>query len=275
MIQPGDLIYTHKGILPPAIVKVVGLILIPLVVVGAIAIAIAAVYTKEWWVLLLALGFFCIGLLPILAMNSVEIWISDDQLIYRENPFNFFPAKAIPVFSVKNIQIEPHLLGHGQTSYFIQIHRLDGSKIALSHTRSRQKAEEIGQIIRDNLPGTKAFDQGKALLDEEKYFEAIRVFDHAIIENPHHAGAYLLRGLAKLRLGELQRSLTDMDASIELDDQNAAAYMQRIFLHYELGMWEKALADLERHITLMPSVQNHPKVQSLMKDLKQKIGSSH
>jgi tetratricopeptide (TPR) repeat protein len=271
MIPSGKLIYTHKGIFSPPIVKIIGIVFIPLVIVGAIAIAFAAFNTKEWWVLLMALGFFLVGLLPIFAMNSVELWITGDKLVYKESPFNAFPAKPIPIYSIKDVQIQP-FISHGQTLYHIQIYRIDGSQTFFSSNRSRQKAEEIVEIIRDNLPSVRAFEQGKSLVEEEKYLEAIKAFDRSINENPNHAGAYFSRGFVKWRLGEPKRALADIDTAIELDNQNATAYMQRSFLHYELGLWDKALSDLERHIALVPAVKNHPKVQSLMKELKEKLG---
>lgn len=75
---PGIRSYTHKGIFSPPIVKIIGIVFIPLVIVGAIAIAFAAFNTKEWWVLLMALGFFLVsnsnyGIYPS-RMGSISSW---------------------------------------------------------------------------------------------------------------------------------------------------------------------------------------------------------
>ena len=63
-----------------------------------------------------------------------------------------------------------------------------------------------------------AFSQGE-------YENAIRSLDSAIIHNPKYASAYNNRGLAKVRIGQTEEGLADIEKAKSLDGSNAFIYL--------------------------------------------------
>lgn len=271
MLQSDKLIYTNRGLLPPTFVRILGLILIPLGILAAGFFVFAAVYTKEWWVALLSVAVVILFMMPIAAMNTIEVWLKNDTLVYKEYPFDLFPAKPIPLHSIQDVYVERERI-RTQTVYFITVQHFDRSVTNFGSGRSRGKIAEVVESIRQNLPGVQLFQQAMSFMDDANYFEAIRLFTNILAENPQNADAWYFMGMAKWQTGEPKRALGDFDKCIELDSQNAVAYMQRALLHDELGLWEQALTDLEAHIELLPGVADHPKVRKMKEELRQKVG---
>jgi Flp pilus assembly protein TadD len=64
------------------------------------------------------------------------------------------------------------------------------------------------------------------------------------------------RGLAWIRLGELDRALNDTDEALALAPDDAVAYNNRGFIYLEQGNLEQAEADLRRAIAIDPTLPN-------------------
>jgi len=69
--------------------------------------------------------------------------------------------------------------------------------------------------------------QGRKLLQDEHYAEAIEQFTEALKLNPSHALAYNGRGWAHFRLKQYAEAISDFDRAIELNPSYANAYLNR------------------------------------------------
>lgn len=89
------------------------------------------------------------------------------------------------------------------------------------------------------------FDQGFLLLyTTDDIPEAIRAFAMAIRLDPGYARAYLNRGMAYERIGNLQQAVEDFDRAIDLEPGEGKIYYIRSEAHRRLGMAKEALQDL-------------------------------
>jgi tetratricopeptide (TPR) repeat protein len=86
----------------------------------------------------------------------------------------------------------------------------------------------------------------------ENYGQAIIDFDKAIeLKNDVDAAyPYSNRGLAKIKLGQIEEGLTDIKKSIELDDKNAYAYRNLGIYHADKGELNEALNLFEKSKSL-------------------------
>jgi tetratricopeptide (TPR) repeat protein len=75
---------------------------------------------------------------------------------------------------------------------------------------------------------------------------AARAFAHCIRLNPTHERAYVNRGLAYERLGNIQQAIEDFTRAITLDAGNAKLYYLRGLAQRRLGMDVEAMTDLKK-----------------------------
>jgi len=73
--------------------------------------------------------------------------------------------------------------------------------------------------------------------------EAIEDFDQAITIDPNSVPAYFNRGQAYVLQGEIQKALTDFNQAIEIDPNSFIAYNNRGLAHLQRGDFEGAIAD--------------------------------
>jgi tetratricopeptide (TPR) repeat protein len=89
------------------------------------------------------------------------------------------------------------------------------------------------------------FEKGFALLfDYGHYEEATRAFACAIRLDPLNARAYLDRGMAYERMGNVEQALADYDRAIRLLPEDAKAYYIRGLTFQRLGKYPEAKQDL-------------------------------
>jgi len=89
------------------------------------------------------------------------------------------------------------------------------------------------------------FEKGFALLfNYGQYEEATRAFACAIRLDPLNARAYLDRGMAYERMGNIEQALADYDKAIELLPEDAKAYYIRGLTLQRLGRYPEAKEDL-------------------------------
>ena len=95
------------------------------------------------------------------------------------------------------------------------------------------------------------FDQGFLLLfTTDDMPGAIRSFAMAIRLDPDYARAYLNRGMAYERIGNLQQAVEDFSRAIELEPEEGKIYYIRSVAHRHLGMAKEAMEDLKKAAAL-------------------------
>ena len=125
-----------------------------------------------------------------------------------------------------------------------------------SDRRRQQKSVPGGtyrEILSNYLKGKNSkrltaqewFEKGFALLfTYGHYEEATRAFACAIRMDPRNARAYLDRGMAYERMGNVEQALADYDRAIELLPEDAKAYYIRGLTFQRQGRYREAKQDL-------------------------------
>ena len=83
-------------------------------------------------------------------------------------------------------------------------------------------------------------DSGIALTEANRPFEAISLFQKALIIDPVNPLLWLNLGIAQQRTGEYQAALDSFWRSIQFDDDQADAWGAMGLIYYELEQLEKA-----------------------------------
>ena len=76
--------------------------------------------------------------------------------------------------------------------------------------------------------------------------DVIATFDQALARDPHNSSAWLNRGLARQRKGDLNGALDDLSHAIRLAPDAPAGYRARARLERQRGDTSRALADERR-----------------------------
>lgn len=113
--------------------------------------------------------------------------------------------------------------------------------LVLSACKNEQKSKDL-------------YLQGKDLLKEEKFAEAIPFFDQAIKAAPNKSSYYGNRGTAKLGVGDFEGSLNDYNKAIELEPKSAIAYFNRGNLKGQMEKHKEAITDFEKAIEIDPNL---------------------
>ena len=89
------------------------------------------------------------------------------------------------------------------------------------------------------------FGEGRKLVTQGRFQEALADFDRAIELEPTYPGAFHKRGLVQEKLGRHAEAVQDFDRAIELNPEYGAAYFSRASLHTKLSNEDAALADMQ------------------------------
>jgi len=81
---------------------------------------------------------------------------------------------------------------------------------------------------------------------------AVAACTSIIVLDPHNDGAFVNRGLAYRRLGQLDRAIRDYEAAIRLNARAADAFNNRGNAYQDKLDYERALADYDEAIRLNP-----------------------
>ncbi len=113
--------------------------------------------------------------------------------------------------------------------------------IFLGHTTDEATAMEVAEAQNG---------RGVALLELERYGEAIKALEEAVTLRPEMAGAYYNLGLAWEGLGNIETALYNYSRAIELEPQDAEAYFRRGGIWFAKGEFEKTVEDAGKAIEL-------------------------
>ena len=103
-------------------------------------------------------------------------------------------------------------------------------------------------------PSQDAYNQGKKLLDQQNYKEALIYLNKAISLDPKDANAYYERALDYRMSGQNQKAIDDCTQVLKLDDRNSFAYHEvRGCAYGALAQYHKVIDDFTKVISLYPN----------------------
>src|SRR5262245_61876168 len=97
-----------------------------------------------------------------------------------------------------------------------------------------------------------ALDRGNCWLKKGRVDRSIADYSLAIVFDAGHAGAYYIRGLARVVKGDLDGALRDFDKSLALNPRLVEALISRGLARCNNGEIAAGLADFSRAIELNP-----------------------
>lgn len=126
------------------------------------------------------------------------------------------------------------------------------------------------QVMTESVEMQTSLRQANSLMQRGQYDEAIAAYNKALQINPNSAEAYIQRGVAYHRKGDLSAARRDNDRAIELlqsairgnggqspspiNDKMAIAYNNRSHVDFDLDNYQQAESDARQAITLKPQL---------------------
>ena len=104
-----------------------------------------------------------------------------------------------------------------------------------------------------NTNAIEVYEKGLALVNQERYQEAIAAFDAAIQLKPTVAVAWISRGVALERLGNHAEALASHEQAIKLEPSNFLAWYNKGIQLQELGRYPEAIVAHEHALKLHPN----------------------
>lgn len=102
--------------------------------------------------------------------------------------------------------------------------------------------------------GRKAFSDGEQMLKVGRYAEAIQSLDRALTVDKGMANAYLLRGRAKVALGQIEPAVRDFTKVIQLQPAGTDAFVERAAIHLGTNDYPAVIADCGEAISRNPKL---------------------
>ena len=112
----------------------------------------------------------------------------------------------------------------------------------------------IYEKSRSSQDGRKALDDGQKMLKAGRYAEAIQSFDRALAADKGMVSAYLLRGRAKVALGQTDPAVADFTKVIQLQPADADAFVERAAIRLQTNSYAAVVADCGEAIRLDPKL---------------------
>ena len=104
-----------------------------------------------------------------------------------------------------------------------------------------------------NTNAIEIYERGLALVNQDRYQEAIAAFDAAINLKPNVAVAWISRGVALERLGNHAEALASHEQAIKLEPNNFLAWYNKGIQLQELGRYPEAIVAHEHSLKLHPN----------------------
>jgi tetratricopeptide (TPR) repeat protein len=93
---------------------------------------------------------------------------------------------------------------------------------------------------------------GMAALQDENYYLALAIYDDLVEQAPGYAEAWNKRATVHFLLGQYDRSLADIEKTLELEPRHFGALEGRGLIYGEMGLDEQALEAFERALEVNP-----------------------
>jgi tetratricopeptide (TPR) repeat protein len=107
-------------------------------------------------------------------------------------------------------------------------------------------------------------EQGKQLLQDKQYDQAIGQFDQAITEDPGQYYAYFGKGYAYANGGRPDLAVGFANKALELKPDDAGSFFVRGQAEADLNQKDAAIADMSQAITLDPKKAKYLAMRSLI-----------
>ncbi len=104
-----------------------------------------------------------------------------------------------------------------------------------------------------NTNAIEVYERGLALINQERYQEAIAAFDQAIQLKPNVSVAWISRGVALERMGNHAEALASHEQAIKLEPSNFLAWYNKGIQLQELARYQEAIVAHEHALKLHPN----------------------
>lgn len=115
------------------------------------------------------------------------------------------------------------------------------------------QATNTNATLFHNANAIEIYEKGLALVNQDRYQEAIAAFDAAIQLKPNVAVAWISRGVALERLGNHAEALASHEQAIKLEPNNFLAWYNKGIQLQELGRYPEAIVAHEHSLKLHPN----------------------
>ncbi len=97
------------------------------------------------------------------------------------------------------------------------------------------------------------FTEGQFKFMDEEFEEAIAIFSEIIVKNPSFGRAYQARAIAKLRLGDGDAAIEDINRAIECEPENPKFHYHKGAILLKNEILDQALESLSTAIDIDPA----------------------
>jgi tetratricopeptide (TPR) repeat protein len=101
-----------------------------------------------------------------------------------------------------------------------------------------------------------SFEKAKQLFVEGNVEGSVRAFTEALEEGHDPGIIYLSRGVAYLKMNEIDEAIEDLSRAIDADREKANGYYYRGVAYIIKESYEKAISDLDKAIKLKPDYRS-------------------
>src|SRR5919112_4457747 len=110
------------------------------------------------------------------------------------------------------------------------------------------------RITEDDIKKVNLYNKGVSKMSEEKFEEAIKIFDLALRIDPYFVDAIIKKGYSHFHLKEYNTAITFFDQALEININNPEVWNLRGLVFYESKNYERALNCCEKAIDLNPNI---------------------
>lgn len=124
---------------------------------------------------------------------------------------------------------------HSISAYLFYFFQLFNLSLLLSACSDQDQSEAAQFFLKGNLK-----------LSQKEYTDAIHYYDEALQKKNDFADAYNNRGIAYLRMGDIEKALSDFSKAIDIDPKFDQAYFNRAGALVDTKTFVTAATDLEK-----------------------------
>jgi tetratricopeptide (TPR) repeat protein len=100
---------------------------------------------------------------------------------------------------------------------------------------------------------TTPLERGLGLYDQGYYAAAVAAFDEAVVQSPRSVAAWTNRGVARIRLGDVEGAISDFSRALELSPDDSELLFNRGNAQVTAGNLPAAIADFTRATEVRPT----------------------